>query len=177
MMRATTRPILKLAALSVALLLGACAGSRDYPSLARRDIERIEGSASPASGAIEVPPALPSPSADLTSRLAGLVEIARSAHANFQSRQPAVERAVSGAGAPISASWSEAQVALAGLQAARSGAVTSLGELDQLYVDARVSHPGQVSPSATAIAVAREQVEGWVKNENAVIERLGSRLR
>ncbi|MET1755363.1 hypothetical protein ABVV53_07810 [Novosphingobium sp. RD2P27] len=181
MMRATDRSIPALVSLPLSLgavlLISACAGSRAYPSLAVRDIERVEGSASAASGSIEAPPALPAPTADLTTRLAGLVDIASEAHEKFKSRQPVAERAISGVGGAISDSWTNAQVALSSLQAARSGVLTSLGELDQLYADARIANPEQVSPTAAAIEAARSQVESWVSSENAVIERLSARLR
>jgi len=68
-------------------------------------------------------------------------------------------------------------VALSDLQASRSAAVTALAELDQLYVDARAANPEQVSPSAAAIGTARDQVDGWVQSEDAVIGRLNGRLK
>jgi len=163
--------------LATAVLLGACAGSPDYPSLARRDVERVEGSAIAAEGMVDAIPTLPPASADLTTRLAGLLATARTAHQRFESRRPATERAVGSAGAAGSDGWSTAQVALSDLQTSRSGAVTSLAELDEMYVDARAANPEQVSPSAAAIATARDQVDAWVSSENAVIERLNARLK
>lgn len=173
MIRASARLIVP----STLLMLAGCAGSAEYPSLAIRDVERVQGSASPAPDAADAIPALPPASADLTTRLAGLVETARQSHTRFQSRQAATERAVAAAGATASDSWSSAQVALSDLQTSRSGALTALAELDQLYVDERAAHPEQVSPAAATIATARDQVDGWVSAETSVISRLQARIR
>ncbi|KTR83951.1 hypothetical protein NS277_05870 [Novosphingobium barchaimii] len=173
MIRASARLIVP----STLLMLAGCAGSAEYPSLAIRDVERVQGSATPAPDAADAIPALPPASADLTTRLAGLVETARQSHTRFQSRQAATERAVAAAGATASDSWSSAQVALSDLQTSRSGALTALAELDQLYVDERAAHPEQVSPAAATIATARDQVDGWVSAETSVISRLQARIR
>jgi len=157
--------------------LAACAASSDYPSLAIRQVERVQGSATPVAGSPDAAPVLPPASADLTTRLGGLVDLAQKAHAAFAARQGAVERAVSGAGGVTSDSWSNAQVALAELQAARSPTVTSLAELDQLYVDARAANPEQVSPAAAAIGAARDKVANWVTTEDGVIGKLSARLK
>lgn len=173
MIRASARLIVP----TTLLMLAGCAGSAEYPSLAIRDVERVQGSATPAPDAADAIPALPPASADLTTRLAGLVETARQSHTRFQSRQAATERAVAAAGATASDSWSSAQVALSDLQTSRSGALTALAELDQLYVDERAAHPEQVSPAAATIATARDQVDGWVSAETSVISRLQARIR
>lgn len=173
MIRASARLIVP----TTLLMLAGCAGSAEYPSLAIRDVERVQGSASPAPDAADAIPALPPASADLTTRLAGLVETARQSHTRFQSRQAATERAVAAAGATASESWSSAQVAVSDLQTSRSGALTALAELDQLYVDERAAHPEQVSPAAATIATARDQVDGWVSAETSVISRLQARIR
>jgi hypothetical protein len=178
MIRASARRVtLRLLPLGPALLLGACAASGDYPSLAIRDVERVAGSASPATGSAEVIPTLPPPSADLTTRLAGLVDTARQAHARFEAKRAPAERAVAAAGAPRSDGWTAGQVALSDLQTARSGALVALAELDQLYVDERAAHPEQVSPTAATIATARDQVDGWVAEQTAVVSRLDARLK
>ncbi len=176
MIRATGRTLAATLSLSLILVTG-CAGSTDYPSLARRDVERVEGSASPAVGSADVVPTLPPASADLTARLASLRETARKAHETFESRRPAAERAVAGAGARMSDGWTAAQVALSGLQTSRSAALTAVAELDRLYADAREANPEQVSPSAAAIATVKTQVDGWIGSEDAVIARLDARLR
>jgi hypothetical protein len=175
---AMTRAIVsKAAPLAVAVLLQACAASTEFPSLAVREVERVAGSGTPAPGTADAVPALPPASADLTSRLAGLVAVARKAHTNFQAKQAAAERAVASAGPARSDAWTSAEVALSDLQTSRSGALTALADLDQLYVDERAAHPEQVSPTATTIAAARDQVNAWVASETTVIDRLGKRLK
>lgn len=164
-------------ALCVLTLLSACAGSTDYPSLAIRDVERVQGSASAADGMVDTLPALPPASADLTTRLSGLLDAARASHQRFESRRPATERAVGAAGPVGTPGWAAAQVALTDLQTTRSGGLVALAELDEMYVDARAANPEQVSPSAAAIATARDQVDAWVAGENSAIERLNARLK
>lgn len=178
MIRASARSATSgLSILGTSLLLAGCAASTDYPSLTVRDVERVQGSGTPAAGDVDVLPTLPPATADLTTRLTGLVDAARKAHDRFTSRQPAAERAVGAAGAARSDGWTAAEVALSDLQTSRSGALTALAELDRLYVDERIAHPEQVSPTATAIGAARDQVEAWVSAETAVITRLDGRLR
>jgi hypothetical protein len=169
-----TAPWMPLAA---AVLLPACAASSEYPSLAVRPVERVAGTGTPAADTADAIPALPPASADLTTRLAGLVDVARRAHNGFQAKQSATERAVNAAGARLGDGWTSAEVALSDLQTSRSGALTALTELDQLYVDERAAHPEQVSPTAATIATARDQVDSWVSAETAVIDRLGARLK
>lgn len=171
------RALSTAALLAAAVLLQACAASTEFPSLAVRDVERVEGSGTPAAGTADALPALPPASADLTTRLAGLLDVARKAHASFQAKQPATERAVAAAGPARSDGWTSAEVALSDLQTSRSGGLTALAELDQLYVDERAAHPEQVSPAAATIATTRDQVDGWVAAETAVITRLGARLK
>jgi hypothetical protein len=177
MIRATGPTLVATLTLAAAVLLAGCAGSTDYPSLARRDVERVEGSASPAAGPADAAPTLPPASADLTTRLASLLETARKAHQGFEGRRAAAERAVAGAGGRMTDSWTDAQVALSGLQTSRSAGLTAVAELDRLYADAREANPEQVSPSAAAIATVKEQVDGWIASEDAVIARLDARLR
>lgn len=162
---------------ALSILTAACAAAGDYPSLAVRDVERVRGSAAPAAGEQAVPPAPPPASADLTTRLDGLVAMARAADERFQANRGAAERAVSAAGSVPADSWSTASVALARLETARSSAMVALADLDTLYVDARDAAPLEETPSMAAIAAARGEVEGWVSAQNAVIERLAGRLR
>jgi hypothetical protein len=159
------------------LLAAACSTAGTYPSLAQRDFERIGGSATPVAGEAEPPaPPLPPPSADLVTRLDGLVAVARDADGRFQANRPAAERAVAAAGNIASDSWSTASVALARLESSRSSAMEALADLDALYIDARTDAPLEETPSAKAIAVARDQVDGWVAAQDDVIADLTARL-
>ncbi|MCT2398276.1 hypothetical protein [Novosphingobium mangrovi (ex Huang et al. 2023)] len=159
------------------MMAAACSTAGSYPSLGLRDFERIDGSATPVAGVAELPaPPLPPASADLVTRLDGLVAVARDADLQFQTNRPAAERAVAAAGGIASDSWSSASVALARLESSRSSAMEALADLDALYVDARTAAPLEETPSAKAIAAARDQVDGLVAAQDKVIEGLAARL-
>ena len=170
MIRATLRCLPAI----VPLVLTACSSAAGYPSLALRDVERIAA----RSPAAETPP-LPPPSADLVSRLSGLVSAAQAADRQFRDQQGGTAAAVSRAAGATAASdsWASAQVSLAKLDTSRSEAVAALAELDTLYADTRNAEPAGVSPSAQAIAEAREQVSDLVAQQNGVIAGLSARLR
>jgi hypothetical protein len=157
--------------------LAACSTAGSYPSLAYRDVER---SAMPVAAEPQpVPVPMPPPTADLSTRIDGLVAVARDADKQFAGKRPAAERAVStAAGASrTSDSWISAQVAVAALQASRDRAVAALADLDSLYADARQSEPVEESPSALAIDTARSQVQGLVNTQNDVVTALDARLK
>jgi hypothetical protein len=159
------------------LCLEACASSGSYPSLSRRDAERTSSTAEPAapsSGLSEAPP----PSADLQSNVERLLGQARIAHGEFEANREAAQRAISAArgSAKASESWVAGQVAFASLEAARSGAITALADLDQHYAEERIARPEAVSPSATLLGSARDQIKGWVEEENGVLVGLAQQL-
>lgn len=177
-----TRAKVRFLALLLPLGMAACSGSGGYPSLATRDVERQagrpSGSGTPAQGDSTTPlPALPPASADLVTRLAGLVKVAQEADGRFQSNRPAAERAVAAAGSTGSDSWSTASVALAKLESSRSSAMTALAELDVLYADARDKAPVEESPTSGAIGEARAQVAALVDAQDRLIGSLASRLK
>lgn len=156
----------------------ACSTTGRYPSLAQRDVERVSGSAAPAQADAEPAiPAMPPASADLVTRLAGLVKVAEGADAQFQANRPAAERAAAAAGDTGSDSWASASVALARLETSRSAAMTALAELDTLYADAREQSPLEESPSSTAIGEARARVAALVDAQDATLRKLATRLR
>ncbi|KHK89683.1 hypothetical protein [Novosphingobium malaysiense] len=159
------------------MVAGACSTAGNYPSLALRDVERIRGSAQPVAGEAPQPAPEPPPlSADLATRLNGLVKMAREADRQFQANRPAAERAVASAGGIASDSWSTASIALARLETSRSSAMVALADLDGLYVDARTDAPLEETPSAEAIASARDLVDGWVDAQDEVLSSLAARL-
>lgn len=153
------------------LALVACASDTvNYPSLAKREVERIANAPVP-------PPALPPVAADtdpaLASRLESLLAQAEAAHGRFQSRRARAEAlvaAASGAGV-ASESWSVATIAMADLESARSEAMVALADLDALWAAARVE-----GKPADAIASARSRVTGLVAVEDAVLAALRGRL-
>jgi hypothetical protein len=165
--------------LAFATTLTACSAARDYPSLDRRPVERMSGSAQPV--APETPPPPPAPaSPELTARLGQLVEQARTAHQRFGARRGNAERLVSsgGSGAPGSEGWSVATVALSDLESARSDAMLALAELDQLYASESVAaaETGNYL-SVEAIMAARDQVTALVGEEDTILAALRGRMR
>src|SRR5690606_28655071 len=128
--------------------------SGHYPSLARRDAERVTGAAMAASPQPSPMPITVPPSAGLTERLAGLGAQAREAHRQFTTGRAGAEGTIGrAAGAAMgSESWSVASAALAGLEASRSNAMVALAELDSLYAADRVTHFDSPSGDAEAIA-------------------------
>ncbi|MEJ5978628.1 hypothetical protein WG901_18390 [Novosphingobium sp. PS1R-30] len=175
-MRRTPAPFLPLVLIAS---LTACAAATDYPSLERRSAERVTGSAAPVTP--ETPPPPPEPaSPQLTTRLAQLVEQARSAHQRFASRRANTQRLVAagGNGAPGSESWSVATIALSDLESARSDAMLSLAELDQLYASESIAAAESGNRQAIdAIASARDQVTTLVGEEDQILATLRSRVR
>lgn len=163
--------------LALPLGLAACSTAGSYPSLAYRGAERsaLPAPAEPAPPPVQLPP----PSADLTTRISGLVTAAQDADRQFASKRPAAERAVGAAAraARTSDSWVSAQVAVSALQASRDTAVAALADLDSLYADARTAAPTDESPSTKAIDAARQQVQGLVNAQNDIISGLDARLR
>jgi hypothetical protein len=159
--------------------LGACVAAKDYPSLDRRPVERLSGSAKPVTP--ETPPPPPAPASPvLTTRLAQLVEQARGAHQRFGSKRGNAERLVAsgGSGAPGSEGWSVATVALSDLESARSDAMLALAELDQLYTSESVAAAETGNrASVDAIVAARDQVTALVGEEDTVLAALRGRMR
>ena len=163
---------------ALALALSACASDGRYPSLARRDVERIRGTVEPVTPQMPSPAITAPPSAELETRLASLVEQAQAAHAHFSANLDRTERLVTAAdGAAIaSESWAVASVALADLEAARSKAMIALADLDQLYAAERVEHFESESITAKVIARARDKVSALVAQEDPALAGLRNRL-
>lgn len=145
-------------------LLAACTAPEGaYPSLALRDAERITGLAEPVTPAPYVPPQTPPA---VVGRLGQLTAEAASAHQAFLAEAPGARSAVAAArGAEAgSDAWSSAQVALAGLDAARGRAMIALADLDRLYVDAAVA-----GEELERIGAARDTVAAQVAEQNVAI--------
>ena len=165
------RPALLLLALP--LCLEACASDGRYPSLARRDAERVEGTAPPAAPDPDLPEA-PAPPALLQADVDQLVRQASDAHDEFESQREGARTAISAASgsAVASENWVAGEVALASLEAARANAITALSEIDQRYAAERIAQPEPISPSAELLAAAGEKIRAWVETENAVLAEL-----
>lgn len=155
---------------SLAVLAGCASTSGDYPSLAQRPAERVQGAFTPDSaGAAPLPPVLPS--ADLVARLADLQRQARAIHAEFRNAAPGAERLANAAGSRGSDSWAAAEVALSDLDSIRSRVAVALADLDALWVDATL----EAGPRE-AIGAARAEIEALVAEEDAVLARLRARV-
>ena len=156
---------------SLALTLAACASdTTNYPSLARRPVERASTAQAPAPASTTAPaPANPQD----TARLTALVEQAREAHRRFITKQQRAGQTVAaGSGAaPGSESWAVASIALAELESERSAAMVALADLDQLYAAA-----GTQGSDIAAISAARDEVSSWISEEDAVLAGLRGRL-
>lgn len=154
--------------MSGALALAACASNNtDYPSLAIRDAERVEGTFEAAS-----PAALPQPdpvAEGTLGQLAQLREAARNAHNAFTSAVPEARRLVAAArGAGTSSDrWAAAQVALADLDSSRSQATIALGDLDLLFVDATLDYTQR-----DEIAATRDEVAGLIARQDRILAEL-----
>ena len=153
------------------LALAACASdTTNYPSLARRPIEKASTADPPAPAPTE---AAPPTSPQELARLASLVEQAKAAHQRFMAKQPrAVQTVAAGSRtARGSESWAVASIALAELESERSAAMIALADLDQLYAAARIA-----GGDTTAIISARDEVSGWIGDEDSVLAGLRGRL-
>lgn len=168
MLRLPAAALLVLTSVSLA----ACASDAgSYPSLARRPVERISGTAPVVPPA---PEASPAPlAAELVDRLDRLVAQARSADARFRQNSGRTRALIGGAsGAAVaSESWAVATVALADLESQRSQAMIALADLDALYAAETVK-----LGDASAIRAARDQVIAMVAEEDAVLNALKDKL-
>jgi hypothetical protein len=164
-----------LALLLSPALLGACAQSGSFPSLAPRAAERAAG-APAAGGQAAAEPAPPAADPALGARLDQLVAAARQGQQAFGTALVPTEGAIARAGAARSESWIEAQLALSRLEAARSPSVTAQADLDAVV---RERNGGGAPPSeadAAAIAVAAEQIGSLVAAQNEQLARLSAHL-
>ena len=151
--------------LAATCLLSACAGeSSRYPSLDIRPAERIQGTANPVA-----PIDVPQTPAVSGQTLTEITDRARSAHADFLAAAPGAQALAAAASGsePGSNEWASAQVALADLDSARSNAAISLGELDILYMDARLSNQ-----RLDEIDSARAAVLAMLTDEDQILAEL-----
>ena len=149
------------------LVLSGCASSNErYPSLATRDVERVQGTFEPVAPTVLTPEPAPSGQAD---RLASLTAMADSAHGRFLAAVPGARAAVNAvdAAVPDSNRWAAAQVALADLESLRSQAAIALGDLDLLYAQASTGFVER-----EAIADARRSVISNIQTEDAILAEL-----
>lgn len=165
--------VLLLAATALPVLLTGCAAdTAGYPSLARRDAERIV--ATPQETTDSPPVQLPADRAILA-RLDTLVAQAKTAHDTFRSRRARAEALVrAAAGAPVaSESWAVATVALADLESARSDAMVALADIDAIDVATRIEG---TPATAMAVTAAHRNVIELVAEQDGILARLRGRM-
>lgn len=156
--------------LIAAILLSACASTPgEYPSLARRPIERV-------TGVMAAPPAPPAPAPvdpAVARQLDSLLDRVRAANAKFESREGRVRKVVSAAAGAAKASeaWSVAMVALADLDAARSEGMVALADIDAIYAASRI----EGAPAMEAKA-ARDAANVLIAAQDKVIAELQGQL-
>ena len=160
----------------VTLALSACQSTEGaYPSLAVRDVERVEGQFAPvAVPPLDVPAVPTQIDGTMEQRLATLGEDARAAHERFLAAEPAAARLASAAsGAAVgSDAWASAQVALSDLESIRSETAIALADLDILAIAATVQ-----AEESGAIDAARAEVLARVTAEDRTLESLRARVR
>ena len=155
------------------LALGACsAPGGPYPSLRPRAAETIDPRL-PVSRPMNDRPV----SAALASRLAALVDQARSGNAAFESAVAEAERLSVSAGPPQSEGWIAAEEALTAAIAARRPTATAHAEIDDLAGNALETQRG-IAPNDLA-AIQRAAAEAGALDERqaarvaAIQKRLG----
>ena len=109
-------------------------------------------------------------SASLATRLAALVDEARSANAAFDGAAADAERLAASAGAPKSEGWIVAQEALTAAIAARKPTATALGDIDTIAAVALQTQRGIAPNDLAAIKNAQAEV-------GSLDERQAERIR
>jgi hypothetical protein len=139
--------------LALAALSACAAPGGPYPSLQPRAAEAIDPRL-PIIRPINDRPV----SAALASRLAALVDQARSGDAAFSAAAGEVERLAAAAGAPQSEGWIAAQQALTAAIATRRPTATALGDIDELAAAALQANGGIAPNDFAAIQGAQAEV-------------------
>ena len=173
----TTRTALPLICSAALMALGGCSSTdtAGYPSLAIRDVERVQGSAMPPAPAPDSSPrSLPPLSADAQERLVQLRQQAEVSHQHFLNLMPVAQARVNAArdAAIGSEAWALATVSLAELDTSRNPGALALADLDSLYVQAEME-----AADLSAIAAARDAVLALTKAQDAEMARLSQPMR
>jgi hypothetical protein len=167
-------------------LLGGCAATGDFPSLAPRAVERdltggsapvgcpgTEDAVAPAQTA-EAQPVPVNPDPQLGARVAELLAAARAGQADFARALPAANRAASRAGAAGTENWIAAQQEISRLESARTRTVGALAELDALAI--RRSDQPVAEADYQALLTAAEDVRALTEAQQAELDRLEGEL-
>ncbi|WP_150124968.1 hypothetical protein [Tsuneonella mangrovi] len=169
------KSITRLLALAPLALVAACATPSNYPSLAIRPGERVQGTFQPDVAPSDSPSLAPVPdapsAADQQAKIAALVTLAQNRHAQFESAVPAAVQLVAAAGETGSDSWATAQIALADLDAKRSLVAVPLADVDAMYVDDTLAAAHRHDADA-----ARGTILDLLRQEDSVLAGLRARL-
>jgi hypothetical protein len=158
--------------LATLLLLSACASpGGKYPSLQPRAAEAIDPRV-PVTRPMNERPV----SASLASRLAALVDQARSGNDAFEGPASEAERLASAAGPPQSESWISAQEALTAAIAARKATATALSDIDELGGNALQAQGGLAPNDLAAIKSAAAEVGAIDQRQAERIDSIQKRL-
>lgn len=121
---------LRLAPAALFVLVSACAGSADFPSLNPRP---IEAKAADLLNEPTPPPVVPAPSDPaMAQQINAARQLAQASAAPFEVAAARADQAVAGAGPAESESWIAAQMAVSAAEQARAGVKTALADLDSL---------------------------------------------
>jgi hypothetical protein len=164
--------------IAVLALAGCASANRSrFPSLQRRAAERAYGTvlpvAVPNTGAEAA--ALPA-GAGIAARIAALREQANEAHRAFSAQRAQTARlAATARGAtPGSDAWSAAQIALAGLDSARSRGMIAMADLDRMLIAATEAAVTGGNADLMLVKPAHAEVQRMLSEENGAIAELRS---
>ena len=154
------------------ITLSACsAPGGPYPSLQPRAAEAIDPRVEVVRPINDRPVA-----SALASKLATLVDQARTGDAAFGPAIDAAEGAAAHAGTAQSEGWIAAQEALSGAIAARSPTALALSDIDALAADALQTRGGIASADLKAIESASNEVAGIAGRQSERIDAVQRRL-
>ena len=142
-----------------------------YPSLQPRTAEAIDPRIQPLRPINDRPV-----TAALASRLAALVDQARSGDAAFEPAAANAERLAAAAGSPQSESWITAQEALSAAIAARQATASAVADIDALGATALQSQGGIAPNDLAAIRDAAAQASAIDQSQAQRIQAIQARL-
>ncbi|HEX8526349.1 hypothetical protein [Allosphingosinicella sp.] len=154
-----------------AVVAAGCTTEGPFPSLETRPIEQEDPLAEPVRTAAAV-----APDPALRARAAELLASAQVGETEFEAAVGEAQAAARGAGAGGTESWFEAQRTLSRLEAATTGTMTALAELDRLVLDraALPTNEGDFAVIRSALAeaqrIARRQ-QDWLEPLRAALRR------
>jgi hypothetical protein len=171
-----------VAVMAIALfgLAGCASADRSrFPSLQRRPAERLYGTVLPVPAPdATAEPIAPPPSAGIAARVEALRSQADEAHRAFSAQQAQAERLAAAArgAAPGSEAWSSAQVALAGLDSARSRGMIAMADLDRMLIAATEVAVNDRDADLMLIKPAHAEVQSMLSEEDTAIAELRGRI-